>query len=700
MNVKEYKQMLLDEFKAAAEANESSPSEEFIYFAIDMFNDSEEVFDMVPSFYCGTNGNRKIMIDGYAYEEADKSYTFFISKFDSNEELSTITQTEIDNYVRNMSAFVENSLNRYIQNNTDISCEANQIADLLWRRYNNNGVSKFKFYILTNSVLSERVKTIKNKDLLNKVVEINVWDIQRFYDNDVNNRQKEPIYIDIKKYCGGKGIPAIKAFDGGEDEYTAYLAVIPGTLLAGIYDEFGSRLLEGNVRSFLSASGKVNKGIKETILKTPKYFFTYNNGIATTASSIETESTENGLEITAIKDLQIINGGQTTASLLNTKINYGNDTHLEDIYVAMKLTVIKSNDFAKMVENISRCANSQNKVSDADFFSNSPFHIKFEQLCKQNLAPAVNGNQYQTHWFYERARGSYKQEQMKLTKSQRDKFGLLNPKNQLITKTDLAKYLNSYYQLPYQVSKGAQKNMKSFAEKIMAIEEKSDTNINEYFFKQSIALAIIFKTLEADVSKSSWFPEGSGYRANIVTYTISKLFYCIESQQKKSKLDFNLIWNKQKVYPELKKVLNEIAKQTFDFINRPDRLLMNISEWCKKEECWKKYKEIPYILPQYFIDTLLSAGEAHEQELNAKKEQKEDNKVNDQIQVVNFGSAYWERLMNKAKEYNILSVIDEADLRVVIRMEKTGRPPNTVQSKRLLQFRDKCSSEGIDVETI
>ena len=228
-------------------------------------------------------------------------------------------------------------------------------------------------------------------------------------------------------------------------------------MLASIYDEFGSRLLEGNVRSFLSASGKVNKGIKETILKTPKYFFTYNNGIATTASEIKTEMTENGLEIVAIKDLQIINGGQTTASLLNTKINYEKDTHLEDIFVAMKLTVITSDDSAKMIENISRCANSQNKVSDADFFSNSPFHVRFEQLCKQYPAPAINGNQYQTHWFYERARGSYKQEQMKLTKAQRDKFALLNPKNQVITKTDLAKFMNSYYQLPQEVSKGAQR---------------------------------------------------------------------------------------------------------------------------------------------------------------------------------------------------------------------------------------------------
>lgn len=312
MNVQEYKQLLLDDFTASAEANQTSPSQEFIFFVVDMFNDTEEVYDMIPCYFQGVGQNgRKILIDGYAYEESDKSYTFFVSKFDMNKDLITITQTEIDGYVKAMSAFVENALSRYIQKNTDISCEGNQVADTLWRRYNAGAISKFKFYILTNSILSERVKTIKDKNLLEKTVEINVWDIQRFYNTDVNNRQKEPIYIDICKYCDGKGIPAIKAFDDGE-EYTSYLAVIPGELLATIYDEFGSRLLEGNVRSFLSASGKVNKGIKETILKTPKYFFTYNNGIATTASNIETRLTDNGLEITAIKG--------ATADITNEKV--------------------------------------------------------------------------------------------------------------------------------------------------------------------------------------------------------------------------------------------------------------------------------------------------------------------------------------------------------------------------------------------
>ena len=704
MKLEDYKEILDDDFKASADANGTSPSQEFINFAVNIFNDAEEVMDMNQCYFemTNTNNRRKMMIDGYAYDEADRSYTFFIAKYDNSSTINTIIKTEIDSYIKYMEAFIQGALSGFIQANSDVSSEGNQIADTLDRRFKNQNVSKFKFYIITNCILSDRVINIKEFSIYDMKVDVQVWDLQKFFNCDNNYRQKEPIFIDVCKHNDGKGLPAIEAFNDEDADYIAYLAVIPGTLLAEIYDEYGSRLLEGNVRSFLSASGKVNKGIKETILKSPKYFFTYNNGIATTASEITTNLTKNGLEITSIKDLQIINGGQTTASLLNTKINYKNETHLEEIFVPMKLTVIKpgAEDSSKLIENISRCANSQNKVSDADFFSNNPFHIQFEKLCRENPAPYVNGNQYSTYWFYERARGSYKQEQMKLTRAERKKFELLHPRSQLISKTDLAKYLNSYYQLPQSVSKGSQKNMKEFAVIITKLEDLSKDNINVYFFKTAISLAIMFKTLEKEISKSYWFPQGSGYRANIVTYTIAKLFYCLSKQAPNSSLNFNLIWEKQRLYPELLKVLLDLAEKTYKFINRSDRVLMNISEWCKKDECWKKYQNEEYKLPEYFLLTLSSKIDEKNEKTNAYKDQKLTSQVNDEIFVVNLGSEYWNRLMQKAKSMRLCTLIDESDLNIAIKMDKTSKIPNPSQCKRLLKFRKKCSDEGIDVDNI
>lgn len=699
MNILEYKQMLHDEFAREAEVSASSIESEFMNYIIQMFNDNEEIFDlnicwlnMIGQF------KRKIMIDGFAYDEADKSYIFYCTKYDFSEELATITNTEIITYCRNMEAFIDNALSRYIQNNTEYSSYANAVAEDFYRRFQNGDVQRFKFYVITNCILSDAVKTIKHNTISGKTVEVVIWDIERMYNSDNSAREKEPISIDVKKYCKGKGLPCIKAYGNENMDYTAYLAIIPGTMLSDIYEEYGSRLLEGNVRSFLSASGKVNKGIKETILKCPQYFFTYNNGIATTATNIEIENSEDGLVITKMDNLQIINGGQTTASLTNAKINYKNDARLNEISVAMKLTVINSDNTNEMIEKISRYANSQNKVSDADFFSNSPFHIRFEQLSKSILAPAVNGNQYQTTWFYERARGAYKQEQMKMTKSAREKFLLRNPKSQLITKTDLAKYLNSYYCLPHMVSKGAQKNMKAFAEKIVDITKNSDDMINEYFFKQSVSLAIMHKELDRGVKNSDWFPEGSGYKANIVTYTISKLFFILKNEYRDRSINFEKIWNKQTLYPELKRQLLDLAEITFGFITDPKRNYQNVTEWCKMEECWKRMQALEINLNNEFVNTLISIEEEMEKKKDAKKEQKENNNIKAEILVVELGPEYWQRLLQKAKERRIVNMIEEADVNCAINMEK--RLPNTVQAKRILAFRKKCSEEGIDIENI
>lgn len=703
MNLQEYKIMLNEEFSQSAEVSSSTVEMAFIDYIRDMFNDNEEVMDL-KACYLNIIGafKRKILIDGYAYEEADKSLTLFISKYDYSEDLVTITQTEINDYIRNMEAFYENSISRFIQKNTEYSSFPNAVAEEVFRRYNNGEIQKFKFYIITNCLLSDRVKTIKHKDIDGRNCEVIVWDIEKMYNSDSSCREKEPISIDVKKYCNGQGIPAIQAFGDENSEYTAYLAVIPGTMLAEIYNEYGSRLLEGNVRSFLSATGKVNKGIKETILKTPKYFFTYNNGIATTASSIETEITENGLMITAINDLQIINGGQTTASLLNARINNKNEAKLEDVFVAMKLTVVNGDERDIMIEKISRYANSQNKVSDADFFSNSPFHMRFEQLSNSPacLAPAVNGNQYQTRWFYERARGSYKQEQMKLTKAEREKFALRNPKSQLISKTDLAKYLNTYYCMPHLVSRGAQKNMKEFAEIITDMIKNTDEAINEFFFKQSVSIAIMFKELDKSIKNSDWFAQGSGYKANVLTYAISKLFDELKTNYKDRAIDFEKIWNKQTLYPELKRQLLKISKIVYESITAPNRGLQNVTEWCKKEECWKIIKAIKIDLDYEFIQTLISQEVMKEKQKNAKKDQRINNNIEAEVKVVELGSEYWARLLKIAKERKIINMIEEADLNFAANIEITGRVPNTVQAKRILKIRQKCSDEGIDVDNL
>lgn len=130
--------------------------------------------------------------------------------------------------------------------------------------------------------------------------------------------------------------------------------------------------------------------------------------------------------------MQIINGGQTTASLSSAYLK--DKLSLDNIFVPMKVTVVKaSEDYDGMIQNIAKFANSQNKVTDADLFSNHPFHRAFEDLSKKILCPAKPGSLYGTYWYYERSRGKYEQELFKLQKkSERDNFFKKYPKDQVI----------------------------------------------------------------------------------------------------------------------------------------------------------------------------------------------------------------------------------------------------------------------------
>ena len=148
---------------------------------------------------------------------------------------------------------------------------------------------------------------------------------------------------------------------------------------------------------------------------------------------------------------------------------------------------------SSLTSNIARYANSQNKVDESDFFSNHAYHVRFETLARKTYAPPKNGELYETVWFYERAKGQYTQEQMKLSAAEKKKFAKKYPKNQVIKKIDLAKYLMTYYKYPYIVSKGNQFNMRIFAEKIdkQWKKDKNHTMFNTYYYKKCIALAIL-----------------------------------------------------------------------------------------------------------------------------------------------------------------------------------------------------------------
>jgi AIPR protein len=694
MNLEEYRSDWVGDLRVAAEANQSDPHSEFVFDAVEQLQEAEEVENVELGYFEGIGPKgTKLVIDGYAFDAVDKSCVVLLSDFSNSDQVETLTASDIDRLYNNMRYLVEAALSGYITDNKfEESTTGYSFAVEVNRLFNNGEISKFRFYILTDKKLSERVKNIQKSPIAGKKVDLNAWDISRFFQLYSSSQGKEEIEIDSSSLSGG-GIPYVSATDG--EDYSAYLAVVPGQFLADTYLQYGSRLLEGNVRSFLSIRGKVNKAIRGTILQEPDMFFAYNNGIAATASAIET-TVENGVAvITKINDMQIINGGQTTASIANAVIQ--DKANLEGVFIPMKLSVVDHDKAKEMIPIISRSANSQNKVDEADFFSNHPYHVRIEEYSRKVLAPPIDGNQYQTAWFYERARGQYVQEQMKLTRSERTRYQLKNPKTQLLRKVDVAKFINSYEQKPHIVSRGAQFNMRNFAESIDRQWKASDQGVDfsEYYWKKLIALAIIFKTTEKIVSAQQWYQEIKAYRANIVTYSVAVIMNQIDKNHKGKTLDFLRIWNTQSISPELESQLVRTTKEVFDFITREDRTTLNVTEWAKKEECWKRAEVFDFTLLSSFADTLIGEGDEQVEKEIAQKEQKVSNQVNAEIELINLGADYWKKVLDFGRNDRLLSEMEDGLLNVAATFDITGRIPSDKQAKLIMQIRNRLYDEGL-----
>ena len=694
MAFEEYKKEYLDDIRLNAQIESVLPDEYFLEDALDKLTAMGELTDPVIRPIQKRCRNNKIMaFDAYGFDASDKSFVLISNDFKDTAD-ATLTRTELDTIRTRMLNFIQEAFDERLQEYFDLTDEMLPVGRNIARRMkkdyvdldNDDSIDQIKLYIITNKTLSDKVTSLRCDDFLDKRVELNVWSIKRFYDLYQSGKDREPILIETDKY-GIKGIPCIKAEMSGNLDYDAYLAIVPGYFLHSIYYDHGSRLLEGNVRAFLSNRGKINKGIRETIRKEPTKFFAYNNGIACTAAKITLSDDKRF--ITSMEDLQIINGGQTTASLTSAVIK--DKVPLDNIFVPMKLTVVKNDDYDMMIQNISRYANSQNSVKNSDFFSNHPFHRVFEALSKKIPAPVFGDNVNNTFWYYERSRGKYDQEQFKITrKSEKEAFARRYPKSQLIKKEDLAKFFTCAELLrPDVVSKGGEKCMSFFAEYIDSQYQKTPEYFNDEFFKLAICYAILFKTTDKIVKNSDWYISASYIKPFIVPYTISKI---IVNLPKGYCLDYDLIWRKQTLYPSLSCQIEKVAHATNEFIRNS---VGSAREYCSKEETWKRYKDVPLSLDPQFVNDLISKEVMDERIQGEIKEKKLEKDVNWLVEIYNLGNSYWTDLLKEGMKRHILSPMETDLLNLAIAFTAGKKVPSEKQAKLIWKIRNKLDQAGV-----
>lgn len=683
MELNEYRAELLQRVGLDATANSNFKRPEFTELVMSSLIESDEISDFTDCFYDGIIGSRgkRVELDGYDWDDFDQTLSVVICRYDgSSDSTEKLTKTDIESMAERARRFIEGSIDGVVQDSIEESEPAYGLANLI--RSRSEEVARYRIIVISDLEKSDRIKSLNIDTIGSKEVVLNVWDISNLYDLEISKRGFEDIVIDLGDF-GIKSIPCIRVCSKDDVDYDAYLCSIPGKLLADLYGKYGARLLESNVRSFLKLQTKTNKAIRATILKEPSMFFAYNNGITATATDIQVETGSRGMQITGFTALQIVNGGQTTVSLY-TVGKSRDQPDLSEINVPMKITVVSRETAEEIVPKISRSANTQNKVSESDFFSNSPFHKAIESLSRRIMTPQLPGVPFSTKWYYERTRGQYQQDMNSKTGVDLKKFKAEYPKSSVFNKTDLSKYRNSFSQMPDIVSKGAQYSLVEFSKTVDADHLEK---YNEKYYRDSIALAILFRRVQEMVPQQPWY--NGGYRAQIVTYSIARLAYMVEGMN--AMLDLDAIWESQSLSPALEDQMVEIMRAVNDSFSE-DKREENVGQWCKKAACWTCVKNRSVdVLPE-FKTCLVSQKKAEWLKKSATKQQRVANYTKDRVEVYRLGVGFWEDVNEWGLEHDSFSWEDKELMKKILQM---GR--SVVKERdcyKALVLLDRLRSEG------
>lgn len=527
-----------------------------------------EVEDMNILEYKKDSENMKF--DGYAYSDYFHSLTILVSKFNSKSEPEKLGKKDIDKYIKKAVKFFKAC-------NTDIFEELEPTSEG-YQAYKGikeiqKDIETIKVVFITNDLAKNYIpEDMKYKNLS---ITFDVYDIERLQ-RLIFSADKEYKPIEIKLKSKYKHSLKMIKVPSENSVYDCYVGIIPGLLLAKIYKDEGQELIQKNVRSFLQATGKVNKGIKISLANEPEMFMAYNNGISTIADAVEVDEKYSNNEVVCIDRItgwQIVNGGQTTASIYNA---LQQKFDLNQVNVQVKLSVIKERDKSvDIASNISKYANSQNKINMSDFNANDEYHIKMEQISRRTFIPVYKGKETE-QWFYERARGQYVSElSRQITQTAKKEFKERIPKNRCISKTVAAKCIMSYMGYPHIVSKGLES---SFIEFSAMIKNGKIPEPSQCTYIEMIAKVILFQGCDKIVAGLNF----GGYKAQINYYTVALLGKYYEEL-----FDVDFIWKNQTLTTELIKTIEDLAMKVFRHFQTPEIKGINISQWCKKEECWK-----------------------------------------------------------------------------------------------------------------
>lgn len=633
MNLKEFAQEFQENVKMSVEMGNIDYEHELASAILEYLEDNGEV--NAPEL-CEFQKTRT-RITAYDYnDEAESLDLFYLIKADTL--LGKVNINKVQQGFNYLMSFYREAMDGTLLKSVDVG-NHDEIAEVAKLVQSTKGkINQLRAYIITDG-LTDPTASISSvePDGEDYIIEYNIWDMQRVYQQHNMRAGKEKVEIDFPTEYNTE-LQCLKMSEVNPF-VDAYMAIIPGNTLARIYKKYQQVLLEKNVRTFLQFKGKVNKGIRKTLREEPDMFFSYNNGISTTASEIELKEVDGSMYITRLYDWQIVNGGQTTASIaasLNDR-----DVDLSKVYVPMKVSVIRDVDNSEsIVKAISTSANSQTAIKNSDFSANEPYLIDLEKFSRSEWVP--NGNTKPVcKWYFERTRGQYLDQLAQLSGYNEKAFKREYPKNQKITKTDIAKFEASWNMQPYNVCRGAEKNYTLF----VADVKREKPLVTAAYFKQIIAKCILFNTIDSIVKSKKL----GGYKANMNTYLMAAVSFLSNRN-----LDLTYIWEHQMIQQEVVDKIEELVPVVWVHLtggNTTGSQSSNVGEWSKKPDCWNRLK--------------LKLGDYEKFSQNLMQtETNDDGSYLNEAQQNRIKEAeaiepdYWFGLANWAKTRNLLNPLD------------------------------------------
>lgn len=667
MDLKEFTQNFMEGIDASVEFENADRLEELTSSFLEYIEDTGEIgFPQICSFK-----KTGAAIHAYDYNDENNSLDLFLF-YEPENLLGKVNDSKISDCLNRMMRFYNECLDGTIEkSNVEKNDEIMEVVELI--KSTKGKIDTLRLYVLTTG-LNDTFEPYNDEIDDGYIYSQNVWDMQRVYQQYKIRSGKEKVEIDFPAVYNTE-LQCLKMNNGNPD-VDAYLAIIPGVTLAKIYNTYQQTLLEKNVRTFLQFKSKVNRNIRTTLKETPDMFFSYNNGISTTASRILTKEIDGALYITHLFDWQIVNGGQTTASIAAISKERGVD--LSKVFVPMKISVIADDEKSRaIVPNISLCANSQTAVKDSDFSANDPYLVKLEEFSRSIWVPNDN-SKATTKWYFERTRGQYLDELSPLTGQNEKMFKLQYPKSHKLTKTDIAKYLTCWDQRPDLVCKGAEKNYKLFVENI----KKNRIEIGETYYKRLIAKAILFNEIDKYVKSQQL----GGYKSNMNNYILASI-----SAISKKNLDLDYIWKKQSLQPEVQQMIVALTPLVWKHLTESSPTSAaqgaNVNEWSKKLECWNSLKPVLFEFNEIPTSILLSS-EAEQEVIVTPA----------QIEIIEKAWAIkadvWFALSKWAKEHGELTPLDRKMAYSFGQYKSWNRKMSLKQANAGLKMLDKAKDKG------